>query len=157
MGPGRAILGLREPVQAAVVGPHVTPEEIAQTLPSSILAAPQHALPESLGAQVCLDAEASCHAVVLSRDLEVLGACLETVLERCAEQGLDRLAPRITPQALQDLLKPLVPGQWHRASTRDAGRYHVLEIETVSAGDVLDQQTWVAQVQGQQWNAGWAF
>lgn len=155
LGPGRAILGLREPVQVAVVGPHATPADISRCMPGSILSAPQHALSESLGTQVALDAEAGRHAIVLSRREHILAACLETVLERLAEQGLGRLAPRIDPSALSGLLAPIPPGQWHRASTRDAGRYHVLEIETASATEVMCRRTWVAGVQGGQWNADW--
>ncbi len=157
LGPGRAILGLREPVQVAVVGPHVTPAAVDHELPGSILASPQHALPESLGARVALDAEATQHAIVLARDTDLLAACLETVLERCTEEGLDRLAPRITDRALGDLLEPIQPGHWRRAVARDRGRYHVLEIETASAAEVLDRRTWVANVQGGQWNPDWAF
>ncbi len=156
LGPGRAILGLREPVQVAVVGPQATPAAISHELPGSILAAPQHALPESLGVRVALDAEATRHAIVLSRETSLLAACLETVLERCAEEGLARLAPRITDPALEALLQPIPPGHWRRAMAVDRGRYHVLEIETASAAEVLDRRTWVANVQGGQWNPDWA-
>jgi hypothetical protein len=155
LGPGRAILGLREPVQIAVVGPQATAESIGRAMPGSILASPQHALPDVLGARVALDAEASGHAIVLSKETGILAACLETVLERCVEQGLGRLAPRIPPSALETLLEPIAPGQWHRAWTHDAGRYHVLKIETATAGQVLDRRSWVANLQGAQWNAGW--
>jgi hypothetical protein len=156
LGPGRAILGLREPVQVAVVGPHATPAAINAELPGSILASPQHALPESLGVRVALDAEATRHAIVLARETGLLAACLETVLERCAEEGLSRLAPRITDAALDDLLEPIQPGHWRRVVARDRGRYHVLEIETASAAEVFDRKTWVANVQGGQWNPDWA-
>ncbi len=156
LGPGRAILGLREPVQAVLVGPHVTPAAVSAEMPASILASPQHALPESLGALVALDAEAIRDAIVLSRDPEILAACLETVIERCTEEALSRLAPRITDSALESLLEPLQPGQWRRAVARDRGRYNVLEIETASTTEILDRRVWVANAKGGQWNPDWA-
>jgi len=157
LGPGRAILGLREPVQAAVVGPQVRAEDLDHLFPCSVLAQPEHAFSDALGTRFCLDVEGSQHAILLSRDPEVHCACLETVLERCAEQGLSRLAPRVTSQALCELLEPMPLGQWRRVTTSDEGRYHVLQIETASAGQVLDRRRWVAAPQGSQWNADWSW
>ena len=104
----------------------------------------------------CGETELFSGTKLTSRETGLLAACLETVLERCAEEGLSRLAPRITDAALEDLLEPIQPGHWRRAVARDRGRYHVLEIETASAAEVFDRKTWVANVQGGQWNPDWA-
>lgn len=161
LAPGDAVLHLRAPVEAALVSPDVTPEQVSREFPASVLAWPEHALPESLGTRFALAMNDPQHAVILSRDPMVHRACLRSLISDLAAATLDPSmpAPDIPEAALDELLEPMEFTRWWRMRARDRRRYRVLEMDVFPGGQqpALSRSTWVADQRGGAWRTNWAW
>ena len=161
LAPGGAALYLEAPVEAALIAPGVGPERVSQEFPASVLAWPEHALPESLGTRFALAMNDPRHAVILSRDPMVHRACLRALISDLAAGALDPSLPTpdIPEDALDEPLEPMAFTQWWSVRARERRRYRVLELEAFPGGRqaALSRSTWVADQRGGAWRANWTW
>jgi hypothetical protein len=160
LAPGEAVLKLQAPLEIALVDDGVTAEQVDRLLPASVLAFPDRALPEELGARFALVMSDPFHAVVLSRDPVVLRACLRSLISDLAAVSLDPevALPDVPESALDELLEPMDDGDWCRVRATERRRYRLLEVDslpTSPAEAASSRATWVADRGGGAWRAGW--
>ncbi len=155
MGPGERVLGIREPVEVLVLDGPVEPRAIDRSLPGSLLARPDLAVPEGLGARFALVLEPPDQAVVLARRDGPLAAVVAAGLTLAARRALGPAAPLVAPGQVGDLLHPVEAGAWRRVTPRAGPRFATLRIETLDSeadGARLDDLVWVARAGVDRWN-----
>lgn len=161
LGEAEGLLELRGPAEIVLLGPEVSPEEVEAAMPCSLLAYPEHALPNALDARLALILTEDGHAIVLSREKDLLCPCLSRFVERAVRQALPHLLqpPEIPNRAILDLLEPMTQSAWCELGIHELRRYRLLTWETRDSEDgrTLDRRQWVAPSDGGSWHAGWSW
>ena len=123
-------------------------------LPSSLLARPDHALPEPAVATAVFTE--SDHAVVLSREPSMLAACLGVLVE----EALPDRSCELPDEALHDLVRPMAAHEFCEIHYDGRRRYRLLRLDTrdsQQAGKVVAESRWVAGGSGGRWRTGWSW
>ena len=153
-----AILDLDAPSEAVVFSHAPSAAELDGLLPSSLLACPQGALPEVLGAEFGLILPDSKHMILLTRDRSLLLHVLELFLNH--HHGAGKQLPRIEGPAGEEILESIEPWAWRRVSCSEEGGVQRMAIETMDSersSGVSNRLEWVAPVDGGYWRSGWSW
>ena len=119
-----------------------------EALPGSLLAHPDKALPAVMDARAALVLTVHDHAIVLSREREVLAACLAPLLEGLADAELP---------ALEELLEPMPDSAWREVRVDARQRYRLMHLDLRDAERLVEEDTWVAPGEGGRWRASWSW
>ena len=148
-----ALSELASPAEAILLESVGRVDSLEDRLPSSLLCAPQHALPRELGALFALVLPDRQHFTLFTRDRELLGRLLVCQLRLSAGPAL--------PETLRDQLTvPQEPGSWREIIHQNEGGVQKLSVLTHSsdAGAVVGERLeCVAPQSGGFWRAGWSW
>lgn len=158
IGAGQHILGLRSPVEALVIDPSVVDAgSMERVLPASLLGNPEASLPE--GALFALCMLDNRHAVILSREKNILATALEALIVSLETAFGIHEPPYISTEAMESLLQPLDPWSWWEMEVGNHKRFHTLDLNAMDGlGDDDTSDTgmrWVAPKGGGWWRFGW--
>jgi hypothetical protein len=158
IGDGEEILGLSEPVEAVVLDMLPEVEKIDRELPASLLAHPEAALPESLGAKVALCLLDPSHGVVLSRDPKILEHCMSAHLQWLLTKAGVTDVPDIG-SCMEAMMVPQDSWSWWNVHFSQHRKYQTLDFTLND--DLGDQDVapvrWVAPRTGGWWRQGWSW
>lgn len=151
----------RPPFEALFFDGQVSPEDLLDRLPSCLLAAPDSALPEELGARAALVVDERGEAVVLSRQPELLARCLAPSLEQTLRAALHgEELPTASVEALTTLIAPMEDAAWCQLTVEEYGHYRALVVEIrdgQQGGRTVDRSHWVAPRRGGSWRTDWSW
>jgi hypothetical protein len=151
---GEAVLQLRAPTEAVVFNRVPTPQQLNAQLPSTLLACPQGALPESLGAELAIIVPDPQHLIVLTRDRSLLLHLLSRFLNRNQSGSF----PRIEGVAEDEILEAMAPWAWRTVAHTEFDGVQQLAIETMDSESHSGQELrWVAPKSGGYWRSGWSW
>lgn len=152
---------LSAPVEFIVLDGRASSAELAEALPTSVLADPGGAVRPELGARIAGALSEDGNAVILSRDTRMLAPFLRSIVEQASRKhAADLPAPHVPDQALLELLAPMRASAWCDLSLTGGSRYRVMVLRTIDGqegGRCLDEQRWVAPSVGGHWRVGWSW
>ena len=157
LGPAEALYGLHAPVEVMVVRHDVTPSEVERHAPASLLACPEHALPEELGARFALILTPEGHAIVLARSAAPLRAVLGAQLLGAGHASFGRGTPGLDDDSLDELIEPLHFADWRRAAFERHSRYRLLRVDTCGETGCERTRSWVGPLDRGDWRSDWSW
>ena len=125
------------------------------SIPTPILAAPEHAVPTDLGSRVAIGFNDGCHAAVISPHRPLISRCLTGFIQAFGTTAAQRPCPAITPTMIAPLLQPMAPGEWRELRLIQGRRFFALEFAEM--GDPERTSRWICPNQDNHWRTGWSW
>jgi|GEM_PF-3202011 len=158
LGPAEQLWEISAPCEAIVFENAPTEQDINRFLPSSLLACPQGALPEPIGAILGVIIPDPRHMILLARDKQILLHALEQFLEPTSD--IPRQKPRIEGVASEEILTCIEAWAWRSATLSQKDGVQRMRIDTLtneSSGQEPESIEWVAPREGGYWRTGWTY
>ena len=136
------------------------PEAAVLDLPVPLLARPDEAVPEQVGSRVAISLHDGCHAVVLTREDELVSLCVRAFFDAyvASATGRDRVeVPDLSDELLSSLLDPVPDDEWRTLHLDMHQRFWTLDIHSSSETAPSECIRWVAEGPGGRWRSGWAW
>jgi hypothetical protein len=126
-------------------------------LPVPLLTDPARALDQRAGSRVALSLHDHCHAVVLSREQELLAQCVGAFITGFVEAARPdgERSPLVDPALLVPLVEPLPDDVWLQLSLDTSRRFWTLTLTEHADAEVQRVTRWVCEGAGGRWRAGW--
>ena len=132
-----------------------TPDDTVQPSPTTVLAAPELALPDGSGRRFAFSLEDGFHGVLFTRERAVLAAAIDAFL---APALSDESSPSLPARGFSRLAQSIPDSSWHELEVerRDAVWTATFTTRSAEGGELTIQasERWIGRA-GQAWRAGW--
>jgi hypothetical protein len=128
-------------------------------LPIPLLADPGRVLSERVGSRVAVSLQDNCHAVVLTREPELLSRCVGAFIAGFIESNRpdNEVAPTFDPALVAPFVDPIPDDSWLELDLDTSRRFWTLSI-TEHGEDQYERATrWVSEGPNGRWRAGWSW